>query len=192
MEVYQELLPVQRLHDSWRAIKSYFWSLGEDTCTHSLWQLFRNHEDGDGKPLELQVYLSFLDNVLNIFHDVVLLLEREDGTVCERYDMIQQQQIDSSFGTETSAILQQFPNQKANMIFPSSTRLLSTSLRSVEVLQMRGKLDMDELYDEYCVTPAGRRGEKSCCCGEVVHLAPRHKHTTSDCCGILPLKHPHH
>ncbi|KAJ4926419.1 hypothetical protein JOQ06_008593 [Pogonophryne albipinna] len=183
---------VKRLHDSWRAIKSYFLSLGEDKCPNSLWQLLKNDEDGDGKPLELQVYLSFLNNVLKIFHDVVLLLEKEDRAVCELYDMmltlktkLQQRQIDSFFGMETSAILQQFPNQKAAAIKHDLSKFYQAALNylekwydftdnnyqknvaslalkskftfshlcdAVEVLQLRGKLDMDELYDEYCVT----------------------------------------
>ncbi|KAJ8416211.1 hypothetical protein AAFF_G00382330 [Aldrovandia affinis] len=183
---------VKRLHDSWTAIKSYFLSLGEDQCPKSLWQLFKDDEDGDGKPLELQVYLSFLNNVLKIFHHVVLLLEGEDGTVCELYDMmltlktkLQQRQMDSFFGMETSAILQQFPDAKAaaikhdlSIFYQAALNYLekwydftdnnyqknvaSLALKSkftfchlcdaVDALQIRGKLDMDKLYDEYCVT----------------------------------------
>lgn len=42
-----------------------------------------------GKPgAELHVYLSFLNNVLKIFHDVVLLLEGEDTSVCELYEIM--------------------------------------------------------------------------------------------------------
>ena len=63
-------------------------SLGEDQCPKSLWQLYKKDEDGEGQPLELQVYLSFLNNVLKIFHDAVLLLEGEDGTVCELYELM--------------------------------------------------------------------------------------------------------
>ncbi|XP_041840401.1 uncharacterized protein LOC121639304 [Melanotaenia boesemani] len=111
---------VNRLHSSWPAIKSYFLSLGEEQCPKSLWQLFKDDQDGEGNPLELQVYLSFLNNALKIFHDIVLLLEREDATVCELYDMmftlktkLQQRQIDGFFGVETDALLQVFPNQQA-------------------------------------------------------------------------------
>lgn len=46
---------VKRLHDSWPAIKSYFLSLGEEQCPKSLWRLFRDDQDGEGNPLELQV-----------------------------------------------------------------------------------------------------------------------------------------
>ncbi|KAI4889244.1 hypothetical protein NFI96_024887, partial [Prochilodus magdalenae] len=62
---------------------------------------------------------------------------------------------------ETNAILQQFPDQKAatqsNVIFPTSTRWHSNYLEkmlsdAVEVLQIGGRLDMDELYEEYCMT----------------------------------------
>lgn len=97
----------------------------------------------------------------------------------------QQRQRDSFFGMETSAILQQLPDQKAAAIkyYLSSfyqaalnylekgydfsdknyqKNVASLALKSkftfshlcdaVEVLQIREKLDMDELYEEYCVT----------------------------------------
>uniref|UniRef100_A0A3B1JVS3 HAT C-terminal dimerisation domain-containing protein n=1 Tax=Astyanax mexicanus TaxID=7994 RepID=A0A3B1JVS3_ASTMX len=167
---------VQRLHDSWAAIKSYFLSLGENQWA----------------TLELQAYLAFLNNILKIFHDVVLLLEGQDGTVCELYDImltlktkLQQRQIDCFFGMETSAILQQFPDQKAATIKHDFSNFYKTALNylekwydftdnnyqknvrclalkssftfsqlsdAVEVLQIGSKLDMDELYEEYCVT----------------------------------------
>ncbi|KAK0132249.1 E3 ubiquitin-protein ligase TRIM39 [Merluccius polli] len=63
---------VKRLHDSWAPIKTYFLSLGEDGCPKSLWRLFKDDQDGEGNPLDLQVYLSFLSNALKIFHDTVL------------------------------------------------------------------------------------------------------------------------
>ncbi len=63
-------------------------SLGEDQCPKSLWQHFKNDQDGDGRSLELQVYLSLLNNVLKISHNVVVLLEGEDGTIYELYEII--------------------------------------------------------------------------------------------------------
>lgn len=79
---------VKRLHDTCPAIKSYFLSLGENQCPKALWQLIKKDQHGDGQPLELQVYLAFLNNVLKIFHDVVLQLEGQNGTVCELYDIM--------------------------------------------------------------------------------------------------------
>lgn len=72
---------VKRLHDTFPAIKSYFLSLGENQCPKAMWQLIKKDQHGDGQPLELQVYLAFLNNVLKIFHDVVLQLEGQNGTV---------------------------------------------------------------------------------------------------------------
>lgn len=46
---------VKRLHDSWVALKTFFLSLGEEHCPKSLWLLFREDQDGEGNPLELQV-----------------------------------------------------------------------------------------------------------------------------------------
>ncbi|KAI4897818.1 hypothetical protein NFI96_001407 [Prochilodus magdalenae] len=182
----------QRLHDSWAAIKSYFLSLGENQCPKALWQLLKTDQDGEGQPLELQAYLAFLNNILKIFHDVVLLLEGQDGTVCELYDTmltlktkLQQRQIDCFFGMETNAILQQFPDQKAATIKRDFSNFYKMALNylekwydftdnnyqkkvtclalksiftfsqlsdAVEVLQIGGRLDMDELYEEYCMT----------------------------------------
>uniref|UniRef100_A0A3B1JH27 HAT C-terminal dimerisation domain-containing protein n=1 Tax=Astyanax mexicanus TaxID=7994 RepID=A0A3B1JH27_ASTMX len=145
---------VQRLHDSWAAIKSYFLSLGENQCPKALWKLLKTDQDGEGQPLELQTKL-------------------------------QQRQIDCFFGMETSAILQQFPDQKAATIKHDFSNFYKTALNylekwydftdnnyqknvrclalkssftfsqlsdAVEVLQIGSKLDMDELYEEYCVT----------------------------------------
>ncbi len=129
---------VKRQHDSWTAIK-VFLSLGEDQCPNSLWQHLKKDQDGDGQPLELQVYLSFLNNVLKIFHDVVLLLEGEDETVCELHEImftlktkLQQRQMDSFFGMEISAILQQFPDQKTASIKHDLSSFYKTALNYLE------------------------------------------------------------
>ncbi|XP_036973568.1 uncharacterized protein LOC119030243 [Acanthopagrus latus] len=79
---------VKRLYDNWAPIKSYFLSLGEEQCPKSLWRLFKDDQDGECITLELQVYLAFLSNVLKVFHNTALVLEQEDGTVCELYDMM--------------------------------------------------------------------------------------------------------
>ncbi|XP_058636265.1 uncharacterized protein LOC131543068 [Onychostoma macrolepis] len=183
---------VKRLHDSWAPIKTYFLSLGEDQCPKSLWQLFKDDQDGEGNPLDLQVYLSFLSNALKIFHNTVLVLEREDGTVCELYDMmftlktkLQQRQSDGFFGAQTGVLLQQFPDRQAAVLREDMCNFYQSSLtyleqrydfsdsnyqkkvaslalkkspfnfshlcEAVEVLQLSKKLDMDALYDEYCV-----------------------------------------
>ncbi|CAM4725598.1 unnamed protein product [Leuciscus chuanchicus] len=183
---------VKRLHDSWAPIKTYFLSLGEDQCPKSLWLLFKDDQDGEGNPLDLQVYLSFLSNALKIFHDTVLVLEREDGTVCELYDMmftlktkLQQRQSDGFFGAQMGVLLQQFPDRQAAVLREGMCNFYQSSLtyleqrydfsdsnyqkkvaslalkkspfnfshlcEAVEVLQLSKKLDMDVLYDEYCV-----------------------------------------
>ncbi|XP_056468115.1 uncharacterized protein LOC130406514 [Gadus chalcogrammus] len=183
---------VKRLHDSWAPIKTYFLSLGEDGCPKSLWRLFKDDQDGEGNPLDLQVYLSFLSNALKIFHDTVLVLEREDGTVCEGYDMmftlktkLQLRQSDGFFGAQTDVLLQQFPDLQAAVLREDMCNFYQSSLtyleqrydfsdsnyhkklsslalkkspfnfshlcEAVAVLQLNKKLDMDALYDEYCV-----------------------------------------
>nr|XP_055037244.1 uncharacterized protein LOC129424964 [Misgurnus anguillicaudatus] len=130
---------VKRLHDSWAPIKTYFLSLGEDKCPKSLWRLFKDDQDGEGNPLDLQVYLSFLSNALKIFHDTVLVLEREDGTVCELYDMmfilktkLQQRQSDGFFGAQTDVLLQQFPDRQAAVLREDMCNFYQSSLTYLE------------------------------------------------------------
>ncbi|CAM4600073.1 unnamed protein product [Leuciscus chuanchicus] len=170
---------VSRLHVSWPAVKAYFLSLGEEHCPKVLWKLFKKDQHGDGLPLQLQAYLSFLHNALKTFHDVILLLEGDNIT-----RKLQQRQADSFFGVETSALLQKFPDCEATAIKQDFSNFYSTSLSYldkwydfsdsnfhkhvallglkseftfshlcdvVEILQMRDKLNMDELYEEYCV-----------------------------------------
>lgn len=55
---------------------------------------------------------------------------------------------------------------------------------AVEALQIRGKLDMDELYDEYCVTLPRQQGVV-----EKWSFLP--KGTITHTISILPVKHPH-
>lgn len=95
---------VSRLHVSWPAVKAYFLSLGEEHCPKVLWKPFKKDPHGDGLPLQLQANLSFLHNAPKTFHDVILLLEGDNITVCEFYDIIstlqrklQQRQADSFF-----------------------------------------------------------------------------------------------
>uniref|UniRef100_A0A9J7YS77 Uncharacterized protein n=1 Tax=Cyprinus carpio carpio TaxID=630221 RepID=A0A9J7YS77_CYPCA len=182
---------VSRPHVSWPAVKAYFLSLEEEHCPKVLWKLFKKDQHGDGLPLQLQAYLSFLHNALKTFHDVILVLEGDNITVCELYDILstllrklQQWQADSFFGVETSALLQKFPDCEATAIKQDFSNFYSNSLSYldkwydfsdsnfhkhvallglkseftfshlcdvVEILQMRDKLNMDELYEEYCV-----------------------------------------
>ncbi|KAL6490069.1 hypothetical protein MHYP_G00004140 [Metynnis hypsauchen] len=130
---------VQRLHDSWAAIKSYFLSLGEDQCPKALWQLLKTDQDGEGQPLELQAYLAFLNNILKIFHDVVLLLEGQDVTV---------------YGTQLPGFNFTDNNYQKNVtcLALKSSFTFSQLSDAVKVLQIGGILDMDELCEEYCVT----------------------------------------
>ncbi|KAL6487792.1 hypothetical protein MHYP_G00044180 [Metynnis hypsauchen] len=145
----------ERLHDSWAAIKSYFLSLGEDQCPKALWQLLKTDQDVEGQPLELQAYLAFLNNILKIFHDVVLLLEGQDMTVCELYDImlilktkLQQREIDCFYGMETSAILQQFPDQKAATIKHDFSNFYKTALNYLEKCAHRLMLSSCPAFEE--------------------------------------------
>lgn len=196
------------LSHSWPAVKAYFVSLGEQNCPKVLWKLFRKDQDGEGQPLELQAYLSFLHIALKIFHEVILQLEGEDRTVCELYDImstlktkLQQRQVDSFFGLETNPLLQNFPDHKATTIkedflgfykcalnyleqwydfsdsnFHKHVAVLclkteftfSHLCNVVETLQIKDNLNMDELYEEYCVTLPRQQQEINKTTGAVV------------------------
>jgi len=160
---------VSRLHVSWPAVKAYFLSLGEEHCPKVLWKLFKKDQHGDGQPLQLQAYLSFLHNALKIFHDVILLLEGDNMTVCELYDTLstlkrklQQQQADSFFGVETSELLQQFPDCEATAMKQDFCQFYSTSFsylskwydfsdsnfhKHVALLTLKSDFTFSHLYD---------------------------------------------
>ena len=119
---------------------------------------------------------------------------------------------------ETTAIVQQFPDQKAATIKRYFSNFYKTAFNdlekwyefkknnyqknvaclvlkssftfsqlsdAVEALQIGGTLDMDELYEEYCVTPPRQQ--------EIVErrapVTQKHKDTKSDCCRILSHQH---
>lgn len=114
---------VKRLNDCWPAVKSYFVSLGEENCPAALWKLFRDDEDGEGKPCKLQAYIVFLNNSLKLFYDSVLEVEGNETTVCELFNVmtniklkLEQRLKDHFFGFETSTILQKFPTTQATAI----------------------------------------------------------------------------
>ena len=67
---------------------SYFLSLRQNQCPKALWQLVKKDHHGDGQPLELQGYLAFLNNLLKLFHDVVLQLKGQKGTACELFGIM--------------------------------------------------------------------------------------------------------
>ncbi len=89
--------------------------------------------------LQLQAYLSFLNNGLKIFHEVVLLLEADGRTVCELYEImsilrtkLQQREVDGFFGVWvlSSNSSQTKREQQSNRIFPISMSLHSANLKS--------------------------------------------------------------
>ncbi|KAJ8006714.1 hypothetical protein DPEC_G00110080 [Dallia pectoralis] len=156
---------VKRLHDSWAPIKTYFLSLGEDQYPMSLWRLFKDDQDGEGNPLDLQVYLSFLSNALKIFHDTVLVLEREDGTIYEctppavsRQAAVLREDMCNFYQSSLTYLEQRYDfsdsnyqKKVASLALKKSPFNFSQLCEAVEVLQLSKKLDMDALYDEYCV-----------------------------------------
>lgn len=160
-----------------------FLSLGEERCPKMLW---KQDQDSEGHPLELQAYLSFLNNGLKMFHEVVLLLKWFLYEIMSTLrTKLQQRQVDSFFGVETGALLQQFTDQKRAAIKQDFSNFYESALSYlekwydfsdnnshknvaalgpkreftfshlcdvVEILQIKEKLDIDELYEEYCVT----------------------------------------
>lgn len=86
------------------AVTSYFLTLGRVTpCmlwTHSAGQ----ESEGQAEYLfEQYIYLKFMENVMQVFHDAVLLVEDKEVTICELYNIMStvitklQQCIDNSF-----------------------------------------------------------------------------------------------
>lgn len=175
--------------------------------------------------------------MLKIFHDTVLGLEREDGTVCELYHMmftlktkLQKRQSDGFFGAQTGVLLQQFPDRQAPVLREDMCNFYQSSLtyleqrydfsdsnyqkkvaslalkkspfnfsdlcKAVEVVKLSKKLDMDALYDEYCVVLPHQQAivQSEAPVGEkwATLLKHTHTHTKHDSISFFPLKCTNH
>ncbi|CAL8301827.1 unnamed protein product, partial [Gadus morhua 'NCC'] len=147
----------KRLNDSWAPIKTYCLSLGEDGCPKSLWRLFKDDQNGEGNPLYRQVYLSFLSNALKIFHDTVLtdvflkqFPDRQAAVL--REDMCNFYQSSLTYLEHRYDFSDSnYQKKLASLALKKSPFNFSLLCKAVEVLQLSKKLDMDALYDEYCV-----------------------------------------
>lgn len=127
-----------------------------------------------------------------MFHEAVLILEKDEGTVCDLYEImanlkikLQQRLTDSFFGMETDTLLQNMPPQKSMKIKSDLVNFYTTALTylekwydfcdenyqkqvsclslkrqfsfqelcdAVDVLQLKSKIHMDDMYDEFCLT----------------------------------------
>lgn len=133
----------------WPVVTSYFLTLGEDNCPRLLWTYFAAHKHGvEVEPdeqaentTELYIYyLKFLENVMQILHDAVLLVEGDEVTACELYDImstvrtkLQQRIDDSSFGFEAGQALVNLdgPHEttvKQDLIFEECVNVLGANV----------------------------------------------------------------
>ncbi len=79
------LQAINRLVNTWPAVRSYFLWLGSEDCPRVIWDALAGNEhceEGD-KCSELEATMSFLQNTLKIFCDTVLSLESETLTSVE-------------------------------------------------------------------------------------------------------------
>ncbi len=197
---------VKRLHNNWTAVRSYFLSLGEDQCPKSPWQHFKKDQDSDGQPLELQVCLSFLNNVLEDFPWCCAAVGgRGRDRLWAIWDYLYSQD-KAPFWNGDQCYLQTVSRPKDGSNQTWSFQFLQDCIqlpqKVVWFLQQQlpeecYKLGTEEqvhiLPSLWCsggppdkgktghgctkwrilcdiATPAGNRGEKRLCCGEVVNL----------------------
>ncbi|ROL46276.1 hypothetical protein DPX16_0003 [Anabarilius grahami] len=104
------LLPaIDRLINTWPAVRSYFLSLGEEECPCVLWDALRGNEHGEEDECsELEVTLFFLQNTLKMFTGAVLSLESDSLTSVEVYVLqtkLQQRKKDAFFGAKVERVL---------------------------------------------------------------------------------------
>lgn len=79
------LLPaVDRLLQNWPALKSYFVSEGEEECHKLLWETFEP-EENESLPM---CYCFFIQNVMQLFHNAVLILESDYVTSTDLQDIM--------------------------------------------------------------------------------------------------------
>lgn len=117
---------VLRLTEKWPAIKSYFLSLGEDECDPIIWKFVSSGSDSDATddiPTSEEAYLYFYHNVLGIFHNRILLLEKSDCTSPLVYEIMEnllkelkQRLNDGFYGYKVSLCLKYLPPQKKGQV----------------------------------------------------------------------------
>lgn len=77
---------LDRLIQSWPAIKTYFLEQGEDECDRSIWKFIKDQANGLSVTLTLpECYLYFIHSFLFLFQKNILRLEKNKTDVTELY-----------------------------------------------------------------------------------------------------------
>lgn len=114
---------VLRLTDKWPAIKSYFLSLGEDECDPIVWRFVSTGDVTDDVPTCEEAYLYFYHNVLGIFHNRILQLEKNDCSSPLLYEIMEnllkelkQRLNDGFYGYKVSLCLRNLTHHKKQQV----------------------------------------------------------------------------
>ncbi|KAK0146366.1 hypothetical protein N1851_014328 [Merluccius polli] len=130
------LLPaIDRLVNTWPAVRSYFLSLGQEECPRILFDALRGNEHGEEDQCsELEVTLFFLQNTLKIFNCAVLSLESDSLTSIEVYALmnglrtkLQQRNKDAFFGAKVDHILLSSDNLRVDRLKREFTSFYETA-----------------------------------------------------------------
>lgn len=135
------LLPaIDRLINTWPAVRSYFLSLGEEECPRVLWDALRGNEHGEENECsELEVTLFFLQNTLKMFTGAVLSLESDSLTSVEVYALmnglrtkLQQRKKDAFFGAKVDRVLLSSVNLRVDRLKREFTSFYDTAEQYLE------------------------------------------------------------
>ena len=124
---------VKRLETNWTALYSSFQSI--DDCPVAIQRLMQVDRDGGADNFIVRCYLGFIENVSNVFHESVLVIEKKACTITEVYGImhnlltkLQNRKEHSFFGTATQDLLDALETDEQDSAVCDFNQFLDTAV----------------------------------------------------------------